>query len=162
MLSPVRNDAPGTLIPFAGTTALAGTLFADGSAVSRTTYAALFSLIGTTYGAGDGSTTFNLPDCRSRTPIGKSPGSLSGNRTAVRNVADTGGEETHALTTPELANHTHTFGSKVVGSQAGASSGNTQMVTGLASQGGTTAAAGSGTAHNNMQPYLVCQWLIKV
>lgn len=54
----------GAVLYFAGRTAPAGWLKANGAAVSRTTYAALFAAIGTTYGAGDGSTTFNLPDLR--------------------------------------------------------------------------------------------------
>lgn len=54
----------GAVIPFAGSSAPTGFLLADGSAVSRTTYSALFTAIGTTFGAGDGSTTFNLPDLR--------------------------------------------------------------------------------------------------
>ncbi len=53
---------PGTVLPYAGSTAPTYYLMCDGSAVSRTTYAALFAVIGTTFGTGDGSTTFNLPD----------------------------------------------------------------------------------------------------
>jgi microcystin-dependent protein len=60
----------GAVFPFAGASAPIGYLICDGSAVSRTTYAALFTAIGTTYGAGDGSTTFNLPDMRSSMPLG--------------------------------------------------------------------------------------------
>ena len=52
----------GTIVPYAGATAPDGFLLCDGSAVSRTTYSALFSVIGTTYGEGDGNSTFNLPD----------------------------------------------------------------------------------------------------
>ncbi|HWP27634.1 MAG TPA: phage tail protein [Xanthobacteraceae bacterium] len=62
---------PGVVMPYAGTSEPSGWLFCYGQAVSRTTYAALFSAIGTTYGAGDGSTTFNLPDLRGRTVAGK-------------------------------------------------------------------------------------------
>lgn len=58
----------GVILPFAGNTAPSGWLACDGSAVSRTTYASLFTTIGTTYGTGDGSTTFNLPDFRGRFP----------------------------------------------------------------------------------------------
>lgn len=58
----------GTIILHAAATAPAGTLVCDGSAISRTTYADLFAAIGTTYGAGDGSTTFNLPDVRDEFP----------------------------------------------------------------------------------------------
>ena len=61
----------GTVVSFGGTTAPAGWLLCYGQAISRTTYAALFAVISTTYGAGDGSTTFNLPDCRGRLPLGQ-------------------------------------------------------------------------------------------
>ncbi|HVX58484.1 MAG TPA: tail fiber protein, partial [Candidatus Saccharimonadales bacterium] len=60
----------GTISPYAGSTAPAGYFIADGSPVSRTTYSALFAVIGTTYGTGDGSTTFNLPDLRGRVAVG--------------------------------------------------------------------------------------------
>ena len=60
----------GMVVPFAGATAPAGWLLCDGSAVSRETYTALFSVIGTAYGAGDGSTTFNVPDLRESVPVG--------------------------------------------------------------------------------------------
>lgn len=60
----------GATVPFAGPTAPEGWLLCDGSAVSRTTYADLFAAIGTTWGAGDGSTTFNIPDMRGRIPRG--------------------------------------------------------------------------------------------
>lgn len=63
--------ASGMISPYAGASAPAGFLLCDGSAVSRTTYAALFSIISTTYGVGDGSTTFNLPNLQGRIPVGK-------------------------------------------------------------------------------------------
>ncbi|HVC86309.1 MAG TPA: phage tail protein [Gaiellaceae bacterium] len=61
---------PGLIASFGGTTAPTGWLICDGSAISRTTYSLLFAAIGTDYGAGDGSTTFNLPDLRGRVPVG--------------------------------------------------------------------------------------------
>lgn len=61
----------GILVPYAGSSAPSGWLLCDGSAVSRTTYAALFAAISTTYGVGDGSTTFNVPDLRGRIPAGQ-------------------------------------------------------------------------------------------
>lgn len=64
----------GSIVPYAATSAPTGWLLADGSAVSRTTYADLYAIIGTTYGAGDSPTTFNLPDLRSRIPIGTGAG----------------------------------------------------------------------------------------
>lgn len=68
------NDAlvpTGAFLPYGGTSAPTGWLLCDGAAVSRSTYAALFAVLSTTYGAGDGSTTFNLPDYRGRFVLGK-------------------------------------------------------------------------------------------
>jgi len=90
----------GTISIYAGSTAPAGYLICDGSAVSRTTYAALFAIIGTTYGAGDGSTTFNLPDLRTRVPVGLNS---SGTFNALNNK---GGTETHTITQAQLPNYT--------------------------------------------------------
>ncbi len=79
----------GTSVDFRGTTAPDGWLLEDGAAVSRTTYADLFAVIGTTYGSGDGSTTFNLPDSRGRFSLGKA---TSGTGSIL---AETGGEIDH-------------------------------------------------------------------
>jgi microcystin-dependent protein len=83
--SAVINPA-GTVVPFAGSSAPTGYLLADGSAVSRTTYASLFAVVGTTYGVGDGSTTFNLPDLRGRAPVG-----LNSSNTDVNALANNEG-----------------------------------------------------------------------
>ncbi len=74
----------------------------DGTAVSRTTYQSVFAVIGTTYGAGDGSTTFNLPDLRQRFPLGKAS-SGTGNA-----LGATGGDIDH---THDMGNHSHSIGS---------------------------------------------------
>ena len=94
----------GTLIDFAGTSAPSGYLACDGSAVSRTTYAALFAAISTIWGAGDGSTTFNLPNLQRCATIGAGGTAVSGPANTVGSV---GGEETHTLSTAELAAHNH-------------------------------------------------------
>lgn len=88
----------GSIVPFTGSALPNGYLLCDGSAVSRTTYAELFSVIGTEFGSGDGSTTFNIPDLTGRLAIGQSNDHL---------FASSGGEETHALTTGEIASHLH-------------------------------------------------------
>lgn len=88
----------GIIMPFAGTVAPQGCLFCDGSAVSRTTYAALFAVIGTTYGEGDGSTTFNVPDLSGRVVIGVSNSHALGT---------TGGSETVTLTEDQMPAHSH-------------------------------------------------------
>ena len=84
----------------------AGWLLCDGAAVSRTTYGALFAAIGTTYGAGDASSTFNVPDYRGRTIVGAG----AGPGLSARARGATGGEEAHTLTGTEsgVAAHTHT------------------------------------------------------
>ena len=98
------------------TTAPSGWLLANGDAVSRTTYGSLFSAIGTTYGTGNGSTTFNLPDLRGRLPMGvgtgvglnaSGTGVTSGSAMTARALGAWFGEETHLLTTSELASHSH-------------------------------------------------------
>jgi microcystin-dependent protein len=98
------------------TTAPSGWLLANGNAISRTTYSSLFSAIGTTYGTGDGSTTFNLPDLRGRLPMGagtgvglnaSGTGVTSGTAMTARALGAWFGEETHLLTTAELASHSH-------------------------------------------------------
>jgi microcystin-dependent protein len=93
---------PGIIVPYGGTTAPAGWLMCDGTAQSRVTYSALFALIGTTYGAGDGSTTFNLPNLQGRVPVGKNTATFSV-------LGQTGGEETHVIVTGEMPIHTHAF-----------------------------------------------------
>lgn len=109
---------PGAMLATLLSTAQPGWLIADGSAVSRTTYATLFALFGTTYGVGDGSTTFNLPDLRSRTliqqdTVGKT-GSLAGLLTVAGGNTDgsilggTGGLQNHVQTASEVGTHGHT------------------------------------------------------
>jgi len=98
----------GTLLPFAGSVLPSTYAWCQGAAVSRTgSYAALFAVIGTTWGAGDGSTTFNLPDLRERFPLGR--GTVGGFQT----LGQTGGQVEHAHTTPAhqhtVATHTHTM-----------------------------------------------------
>jgi microcystin-dependent protein len=85
----------------------AGWLYCDGTAVSRTTYGALFGVIGTTYGAGDGSTTFALPDLRSRVPVGAGVSAPAG--LTARALASVGGEESHALAQTEMPGHVHSI-----------------------------------------------------
>lgn len=82
----------GTVTPYAGTSAPAGYLLCQGQAVSRTTYSALYNIIGIKYGAGNGSTTFNLPDLQTRVPVGYKSGD-----TNFGTVGKSGGEATQTL-----------------------------------------------------------------
>lgn len=105
---------PGVIYPYAGLTEPSGFLFCYGQAISRTTYSALFTVLSTTYGAGDGSTTFNLPDLRGRVIAGQDDmGGVSANRlTGISGSLDgdtlgtAGGGESVTLTTANLPPYT--------------------------------------------------------
>lgn len=98
---------PGVYMPFGGSTAPTGWLSCDGAAISRTTYASLFAAIGTTYGVGDGSTTFNLPNMGDRIPVGKSGTRTLGTTGGTSSVTPSGSVANTTLTTAQLANHSH-------------------------------------------------------
>src|SRR5690606_40101311 len=100
----------GAIVAYGGTDAPTGWLFCHGQEVSRTTYARLFAVIGTTYGAGDGSTTFNLPDLRQRFPLGKAAsgtGSTLGETGGQINHTHRGFLHVHAMTHNHSMSHTH-------------------------------------------------------
>jgi microcystin-dependent protein len=99
----IVRTPPGAISAFGGGAAPDGWLLCDGSAVSRTMYADLFSAIGTTFGAGDGATTFNTPDLRGRAVVGAG----SGQGLSARKVGDSFGAESVSLTTAQLPAHTH-------------------------------------------------------
>jgi microcystin-dependent protein len=173
-LTPGGEDVvTGTILAFAGASIPTGYLNCDGSDVSRTTYAALFAAIGIAWGAGDGVTTFTLPDLRGRAVIGVG----TGPGLTARALADDGGEETHVLTTGELATHKHNItdpGHKHF-SDAGVSGPGTARhaatsaavsasVSDLATSTGITMTLdeGSNVGHNTMQPWAAANWIIKV
>lgn len=101
-------DHVGTIQQWAGGSTLlpTGWLVCDGSNVSRSTYPELFALLGTTYGSGDGSTTFGIPDLRGRTPVGVGTGNYSGTQTA-RVLGAKGGRESVVITDAEMPSHSH-------------------------------------------------------
>ena len=165
----------GSVFPFAGTGA-PGYLWADGQAVSRATYADLFAAIGTTYGIGDGATTFNVPDLRGRVMAG-----YEGGDPDFGTIGGTGGVKDVALTEGEMPAHRHygfgeSFGGwpwgQILGLGAailgcGDSDGNNYLY-GTTSTGGAavgdldSAVLGDGDPHTNLQPYLTMRWIIKI
>lgn len=173
---PVR---PGTIVEWTSTTLPAGYLWCDGTAVSRTTYARLFNFISTTFGTGDGSTTFNVPDKRGRVGAGKDDmGGSAANRITSggsgitgTTLGATGGAQTHTLASSEMPSHSHTqdaHSHNTGGSQNGSAGGAfTAYTTSLGSaQAVTTTTAtnqntGGGGAHNNTQPTLIVTYIIK-
>lgn len=175
----------GVVLPYGGGTAPTGWLLCYGQAISRTTYATLYGIIGTTYGSGDGSTTFNVPDLRGRVIAGQDDmGGTSANRlTGVTGSVDgdvlggTGGAETHTLTSAEMPVHNHGVNDPahahtlneitLKGSTGGSSVPNGAWfdvgTVGINSAytGVTIQNAGSGNAHNNVQPTIILNYIIK-
>lgn len=130
-------------------------LLCDKSAVSRTTYANLFAAIGTIWGVGDGSTTFNLPDFRGRSPLGTGTGDAAD--ATAHAQASAGGTETHALTSAEMPAHTHALAAgNFVTSGAGA----VGAAGGDLGSAAATATTGGGTSHNNMHPFTGVRFII--
>lgn len=177
----------GTGTDYWGSTAPSRWLFAYGQAVSRATYAALFAVFGTTYGVGDGSTTFNLPDKRDRASFGKGDmGGTPANR--ITNQAggwegDTlgaaGGAQTHTLTSGQMPAHSHggNTGSNGSISRVTDVQPNTtvQVANGVgpfvitslnvtssasANHTHTIGSEGGDQAHNNLPPGIVCNYII--
>jgi microcystin-dependent protein len=191
IFSPVNSSmppqffvTPGIVVAYGGSTAPTGWLMCYGQEVSRTTYATLYTIMGTTYGSGNGSTTFNLPDLRGRAAIGPDNmgGGAAGRVAAATSAGYSGGIESvdlththttgnHTLTVAEIPAHTHTvsiysFIDHRVGNEE--QSGNWF---GVAS--GSSGSVGGGTYHNHgatgsalsktaiMNPYLAVNWIIK-
>lgn len=156
----------GAVIPYAGDSAPTNWLLCAGQDVSRTTYDGLFSAIGTTYGVGDGSTTFTLPDLRGRVAAGKDDmgGDAASRLTSGASGVDgselgaAGGEETHQLTEAEMPSHTHevNLGSdnSSSGSRIADQAIDTIKNTDLSQE------TGGDDPHNNVQPTLVLNYII--
>lgn len=140
-------------------TAPTGYLLCDGTAVSRTTYATLFALIGTVYGAGDASTTFNVPDFRGLMPVGRK--STDANFDILKTPTTYVGEKTHVLTLAELASHNHGIHNSNGGGGGGGDTTNLQKTDNTNLGGINTNSAGSDSAHNNMPPYIVINFIIR-
>ena len=161
-----------TIVPWSDSSVPSGFLECNGAAVSRSTYAALFAIIGTTYGVGDGSTTFNVPDLQDNVPVGKSNNKALASTGGANTVTPTGniaGSTANAtLSTAQLASHSHTY----PGGNDGYSGGN---IFGFGiPQARNTSNSGSGGGHSHnmsanfsgdatsvIQPYLTVIYIIK-
>ena len=160
-----NGNTTGMIQIFAGPTAPAGWLMCNGAEASRVTYADLFAEIGTNYGVGNGSTTFNLPDLRGRFPLGKDDmGEVSAERVTAAQADALGGvsgSETHTLTVDEMPAHDHELKVRA--------SGNSNRRDGLMHTDSYNASlthlmiahAGGDAAHNNMPPYQTLNYIIK-
>lgn len=150
----------GVIMPFGSDTIPDNWLLCNGQAVSRTTYQELFNAIGTTYGTGDGFTTFNLPNLQGKVPVGK-----NANDTDFDTLGETGGEKTHTLTINEMPSHNHQreqtgralYWDENLTEMGGLASGvNVQT-----SWNRNTTNTGGSQPHNNLQPYIVQNYIIK-
>jgi len=178
-LTGIEGIPTATIVPWSSSSVPTGFLECNGAAVSRSTYAALFAIVGTTYGAGDGASTFNLPDLQDNVAMGKSGTKAlasTGGANTVQSTGNVGGSTANAtLTEAQLASHSHSA----------------QFLNGVFANGPTpnmerkttnppfldtlnTNNAGSGTGHSHnmsatftgdstsvVQPYLTLIYIIK-
>ena len=172
----------GSLLPYAGSSAPSGFVLCYGQELNRTTYATLFGVIGTTYGTGDGSTTFNVPDLRGRAVAGQDDmgGSSADRLTGQSGGVDgdtlgaTGGAETHTLSGAESGTsaHSHTLTGGIYATDTQTGGPSALIVTNNASGPSyqetldnfavsSSSAAAASSAHNNVQPTIILNYIIK-
>lgn len=159
----VNNNTPvGIISMYSGTTAPTGWLICDGSAISRTTYATLFGVIGTTYGSGDGSTTFNLPNLKGKVPVG-----LNSSDTDFDTIGETGGGKQTIIPMQwynDFIDMRLKTGLSIPNWETyrKAASGTTSTLSGESSQTGVMGVNENTTsdANGNLQPYIVLNYII--
>ena len=172
-LTGIEGTATGTILPWSAASLPSGFLECNGTAVSRSTYSALFAIVGTTYGAGDGSTTFNTPDLQDNTPVGKSNNKALGSTGGANTVAATGnvgGSTANAtLSEAQLASHSHSANVGNASNLAGHFGRSSAALQNVSTQ---NTGSGSGHSHNMsanfsgdatsvLQPYLALIYIIK-
>ena len=155
------TEATGMIIPWPSAVIPKGWFICDGRQVTRADNAALFAVIGTVYGAGDGVSTFELPDLRGRTVIGMDDMGAG----AAHVIPDTRaswlggrlGEEKHQLSVAEMPPHSHAYGQAYAG---GAYDGHSSPLYN-AMRSASTSVEGGDQPHNNIQPSMAMYWIIK-
>ena len=168
-LTGIEGIPTGTIVPWSTGSVPTGFLECNGAAVSRSTYSALFAIISTTYGSGDGASTFNVPDLQDNVAVSKSNNKAiasTGGANTVQTTGNVGGSTgSHTLSTPEIPSHSH---------PSGASSGYPAYGNSPSARPGSTGSAGGGGSHSHnmsanftgdstsvLQPYLTVMYVIK-
>ena len=159
------GNPTGAIIAYAGSTAPTNYLLCDGSVVSQTTYAALYAVVSTTYNTGgEGAGNFRLPNLKGRTVVGRDSGD-----TDWDTLGETRGSKTHTLAESEIPSHTHGPGSyetnfqSVTNTTVTGAAGRLTTGTGVTrAVSGTSGATGGGGSHNNIQPSIVLNYLIRI
>ena len=172
-LTGIEGIPTATIVPWSSASIPTGFLECNGANVSRSTYSALFAIIGTSYGAGDGASTFGLPDLQDNVAMGKSGTKAlasTGGANTVQSTGNVGGSTANAtLSTSQLASHSHTYkGQGTPGGNPGIlfhNPGTSQF---------TSSSTGSGTGHSHnmsatftgdstsvLQPYVTIVYIIK-
>ena len=162
----------GAIIPWSVTVAPSGYLTCDGTAVSRSTYSALFAVVSSLYGSGDGSSTFNVPDLRGRFMAGYNAGtsrltSVTSGMVVGDSMATTGGTQAVTLATAQIPAHTHDAGTYNIGTGGDAAQSSTNGavfrndISTSAAVSGNSGSTGGGGAHSNIPPVLMINFVIK-
>lgn len=153
----------GEVRMFGGSTPPSGWFLCQGQAVSRTDYAGLYAALGgasSAYGQGDGSTTFNLPDFRGRVPMGV--GTSDAADGTLNSLGQKRGAETHTLSQNQMPAHTHSTGFDLPVTDNTATTGTAGRLVGAGTDLNiTSSSTGGGAAHNNLQPSLGVNFIIK-
>ena len=174
-LTGIEGIPTATIVPWSSASVPSGFLECNGQTVSRTTYAALFAIVGTTYGAGDGSSTFAVPDLQDNVAVGKSNNKAlasTGGANTVASTGNVGGSTANAsLSVAQLASHSHNMN---VGGRTASQNQLDQDLPNQAPEGKTTDTTGSGSGHQHnmsanftgdstsvLQPYLTVIYIIK-
>ena len=179
-LTGIQGVNTGLIVPWSIASVPTGFLECAGAAVSRSTYSDLFAVVGTTYGAGDGSSTFNLPNLSDKIVLGRSPGKALASTGGANTVASAGNVSASigntTLSTPTIAAHFHPHdtGAATVFGRNGLGAMASMAITGAPSNPFSTQATGgggghdhgseltlSGTASSVLQPYLTIKYIIK-
>ena len=173
-LTGIEGIPSATIVPWTSASVPSGFLECNGAAVSRSTYSTLFGIVGTTYGAGDGSSTFNVPDLQNNAAMGKSGTKAlasTGGADTVQSTGNIGGSTgAHALTTPELAPHSHPSGGgsrtqpgnlNNSGPGTGANPSSSGSTGGDSTHSHNMSATFSGDATSVVQSYLTLIYIIK-